>query len=106
MFILSIINYVLIANGHFNLPVGKRDFNSKMKMKLSLFIDRIKSSKFSFTNFDFRAFPIEKIDKSSFVYIDPPYLITCATYNEKSGWTEKDEADLLIYLKKLDAKWN
>lgn len=92
------------SKGHFNLPVGKRDFNSKMKMKLSLFIDRIKSSKFSFTNFDFRAFPIEKIDKSSFVYIDPPYLITCATYNEKNGWTEKDEADLLVYLKKLDAK--
>lgn len=90
--------------GAFNLPVGKRDFNSKMKMKLSLFIDRIKSSNINFTNFDFRNFPIEKIDKKSFVYVDPPYLITCATYNEKNGWTEDDEKDLLKYLQNLDEK--
>ena len=40
----------------------------------------------------------------SFFYADPPYLITCATYNEQDGWTEKDEYDLLVYLEELDKK--
>ena len=105
LIIYSFNNQLRFNNkGAFNLPVGKRDFNSKMKMKLSLFIGRIKSNNINFTNFDFRNFPVEKIDKKSFVYVDPPYLITCATYNEKNGWTENDEKDLLKYLKELDVK--
>lgn len=90
--------------GKFNLPVGKRDFNSKMKMKLSLFLDRIKSDKIVLSSYDFRNYPLENINKDTFVYVDPPYLITCATYNEKNGWTEQDENDLLKYLSNLDEK--
>ena len=88
----------------FNLPVGKRDFNSKMKGKLEAFIDRIKSSDYRFTVDDFRNVSMEGYTDKSFFYADPPYLITCATYNEQSGWTEKDESDLLSYLEKLDKK--
>ena len=40
----------------------------------------------------------------SFFFADPPYLITCATYNEQSGWTANDEIDLLNYLERLDKK--
>ncbi len=29
------------------------------------------------------------------MYVDPPYLITCAAYNEQGGWSEVDEEDLL-----------
>ena len=35
------------------------------------------------------------------MYADPPYLITCATYNEQGGWNERDERDLLRFLDKL-----
>ena len=35
--------------------------------------------------------------------MDPPYLITCATYNEQNDWTEQDERDLLAYLDRVDA---
>ena len=90
--------------GEFNLPVGKREFNSKMKGKLEAFIDRIKSSDYSFTVEDFRNISLEGYTDKSFFYVDPPYLITCATYNEQSGWTEKDEIDLLRYLEELDKK--
>lgn len=90
--------------GKFNLPVGKRDFNAKMKMKLSLFIDRLKSNTIQLTNYDFRQYPIDNLDSNTFVYVDPPYLITCATYNEKNGWTEQDEKDLLLYLSNLDKR--
>ena len=37
-----------------------------------------------------------------FVYVDPPYLITCATYNEQGGWNEKAERDLLAFLDRLN----
>lgn len=92
------------SKGEFNLPVGKRDFNKNMQEKLSAFIDRIQSQNCKFTCEDFRNFDVSKIGNSDFVYVDPPYLITCATYNEQGGWTEKDEKDLLAFLEKLDKK--
>lgn len=90
--------------GNFNLPVGKRDFNARMQEKLEGFLDRIKSGDYSFTNADFREIRLEGFTEKSFFYADPPYLITCATYNEQEGWTEKDEYDLLAYLEKLDQR--
>lgn len=90
------------SNGEFNLPVGKRDFNKKMQQKLSDFIDRIKEQDCKFTCLDFREFDIEALEKNDFVYVDPPYLITCATYNEQGGWSETDEEDLLQFLDRLN----
>lgn len=90
--------------GEFNLPVGKRDFNAKMQEKLKGFLDRIKSGDYGFINRDFREIKLDEFTDKSFFYVDPPYLITCATYNEQDGWTEKDEYDLLSYLEQLDKK--
>lgn len=90
--------------GEFNLPVGKRDFNSKMQEKLENFLDRIKSGDYRFTNEDFRSVNLNEFTDKSFFYADPPYLITCATYNEQAGWTKEDEKDLLYYLSDLDKK--
>lgn len=84
--------------GHFNLPVGKRDFNLRMQKKLSAFMERIKSGDYQFTNRDFKEVSPKDFEPGTFFYADPPYLITCATYNEQRGWTERDEKDLLAYL--------
>lgn len=92
------------SRGKFNLPVGKRDFNQKMEKKLSAFIDRIKEQNCIFTCRDFREFDVSKLSSSDFVYVDPPYLITCATYNEKDGWNEQSEKDLLAFLDNLNDK--
>lgn len=86
------------SKGDFNLPVGKRDFNKKMESKLSDFIDTIQTQSCQFTCRDFREFDITQLDESDFVYADPPYLITCASYNEQGGWNQQDEEDLLAYL--------
>ncbi len=89
------------SDGKFNLPVGKRDFNAKMQRKLSAFIDRLKSINCSFTCMDFRNFDIAALTHRDFVYMDPPYLITCATYNEKDGWNESLERNLLSFIDAL-----
>lgn len=90
--------------GEFNLPVGKRDFNKKMREKLSAFIDRLKSGDYTFTSYDFRELPNDDWNDKTFVYADPPYLITCATYNEQDGWNETLEKELLSYLDNLNER--
>lgn len=87
--------------GEFNLPVGKRDFNVKMQTKLSEFINRLKSRNCNFTSIDFRNLNINALNENDFVYADPPYLITCATYNENNAWNENLEQDLLDFLDHL-----
>lgn len=86
----------------YNLPVGKRDFNKKMKEKFKKFVERLILLNVSFTSNDFRDFDLSKLTTRSFVYIDPPYLITTATYNESGGWTENDEGDLLNFIDDLN----
>ena len=86
------------SDGKFNLPVGKRDFNEKMHTKLQLFIEKIQHGNYKFVCQDFRKFNIEILSENDFVYVDPPYLITCATYNENGGWRKSDELDLLKFL--------
>ena len=92
------------SNGEFNLPVGKRDFNKKMEQKLIDFIDRIQEQNCTFTCCDFRDFDVSSLTSEDFVYIDPPYLITCATYNEQGGWDEATERDLLSFLDDLQKR--
>ena len=87
--------------GEFNLPVGKRDFNSKMHSKLLGFIERIQSGNCKFICQDFRDFDVGQISENDFIYADPPYLITCATYNENGGWNNSDELDLIEFLDKI-----
>ena len=83
------------------MPVGKRDYNEKMKQKLQRFINRLQEKDYKFSNIDFSEFDISKLNSNSFVYADPPYLITCATYNEQGSWNKFDENDLLDFLDNL-----
>lgn len=88
--------------GEFNLPFGKRTFNDKMRANLMEFSDALQSRSFlstnaSFLDFDFSAYPAD----STFIYCDPPYLGSVATYNEHGGWTEEDEKALLGLLDEL-----
>ncbi|MGY3776022.1 Dam family site-specific DNA-(adenine-N6)-methyltransferase [Helcococcus sueciensis] len=90
--------------GQFNLPVGKRDFNSKMRSKLVLFSEELKSKDVEFLNKDFREISLDDLPKETFIYCDPPYLITNATYNENGMWTEKEERDMLDFLDRANKK--
>ena len=89
--------------GEYNLPVGKRDFNDVIRHKLEVFVDKLKAQRPLILNKDFRRFDIGQLDNLSLVYLDPPYLISTATYNEGGGWTERDETDLLGFMDMLNA---
>lgn len=94
------INYN--KKGLFNMSVGGRDFNSNMRKKIALFSERLKEKEVQFTKKDFRAFSLDDIPKDTFIYCDPPYLITDAVYN--AHWTTTEEMELLDFLEKADAK--
>lgn len=90
------------SEGKYNLPVGKRDFNIKMQNKLESFLNNISS--ITFQNQSFIEIKPEQLNENDFVYADPPYLITCAGYNENNGWNENLENQLLEYLDSLTKK--
>lgn len=92
------------SKGEFNMSVNKRDFNKNIKKNLVNFINKLNSLNISFTADDFSKLDINKLKKDDFVYCDPPYLVTCAPYNELGGWNETREKELLELLNKLNDK--
>lgn len=82
----------------FNLPVGKRDFNLRMRRKFIEFSECLKSKNVEIISKDFRDIPLLLLPKDTLIYCDPPYLITNATYNENGSWNNDDEIDLLLFL--------
>ena len=87
--------------GEFNLPVGKRDFNSSVNKNLREFLVALHAQDCEFLSKDFRELEVGGLSKGDFVYCDPPYLITTASYNESNRWIETDELGLLEYLDEL-----
>ena len=100
----SFNNQIRFNKGQLNIPVGKRDFNSSLAKKLKIFKDRIDSLNIKFIAEDFREISLNSLNKTSFFYFDPPYLLGTATYNERKGWTEKDEKDLYKFIDNLNKK--
>lgn len=92
------------AKGEFNLPAGKRDFNALARNKTLRFAEKIKGSNISLSNLDFCSFSLDRLPKRSFIYADPPYLVACATYNERNAWNENREYELLAWLDEANSK--
>lgn len=91
-------------SGEFNVPVGKRDFNSSIRKNLLSFCERLKNRDIQFINKDFKDIEIADSTSKDFCYFDPPYFLGKASYNENNNWTEKDEKELLNYINKLNDK--
>lgn len=89
------------SKGEFNLPYGKRYYNNSLQEKLIRFANEIKKKDIVFSNKDFRKHDFEN---SCFVYCDPPYYNSYASYNENGKWSEKDEIELLSFLEGVDKK--
>lgn len=89
------------SKGEYNMPVGKRDFNSRVRRNLKEFVNRMNSLDVKIQHKEFDKINIINL-KDPFVYCDPPYYLGNASYNESNGWTEKDEDRLLNYLNILN----
>ena len=81
----------------FNLPFGLRTFNENMRANAIAYIEKLKNVDISFENMDFAMIDISKLTKNDFVYIDPPYLVSVATYNENWGWNRERERVAWFY---------
>ena len=90
------------SKGGYNMPFGmnRSEFNGSIKDNLIKFCESIKNIKFCSN--DFREIKLEKLSSNDFIYCDPPYLITCAPYND--GWNENDERDLYKMLDNANAR--
>lgn len=90
-------------NGEYNMPFGKdrSEFNKSIEKNLIAFREAIEN--ITFVTKDFRELKIEKLMCDDLVYCDPPYLITCATYNEKDGWNAECEHKLLEMLDNINS---
>ena len=106
--ITNAFNYQIRFNskGEYNMPFGKNrsSFNPSLEKTFIKFINKINDINICFINKDFRELQIDRLNNEDFVYIDPPYLITCASYNEKDGWNETNEKDLLNLCDNLHSK--
>lgn len=93
-------------NGEFTTSFGRDRsyFNKNIRKNLIEFHKVISNDNVYFTDKDFRELKIDKLGNGDFVYCDPPYLITWATYNENGGWGQKEEDDLYALLDRLNAK--
>ena len=88
------------SKGEFNLPCGKTDLNKNNLNKLYEFILEAQKKEFIFICGDFRDPAIKKIcfEEADYLYLDPPYLITDAVYNETSKWNVNSENELIAFL--------
>lgn len=94
----------------YNMPyanserVNKRYLENKLKI-LGEFIKVIKNDPYRFTSKSYdKVINLNTIHDNDLVYMDPPYSLTTATYNDgKRGlnWTEEDDVKLVNYFNDL-----
>lgn len=89
----------------FNLPFGLRTFNEVMRANIYIYIYRLQQTNIEILNKDFIDVNLDKIWSDDFVYLDPPYLVTIATYNENWGWNETREKQMYKLIDDLDKRW-
>lgn len=105
-------NYQIAFNskGEYNMPsgAGRSYFSPQLKTKLKAYIDRRAEINISFSDKDFVDIDIPKTgsSESTFVYADPPYLITVGGYERDffCKWSEEYELKLLAMLDELNNK--
>lgn len=81
------------SNWEFNMPFGNDCFTKQNKKNIKdgcEFFKRTNLYKYnkSFLDLDYN------LSSEDFVYLDPPYLISNAVYQQQNQWTEQDEKSL------------
>lgn len=90
--------------GDFNMPYGNGYFSKTNEEYIKNGCNFFNKDTICIGNSDFRTINIDLLDENDFIYLDPPYLNTTATYNENGGWTIQDENDLYKLCERLNDK--
>ena len=90
--------------GDFNMPCGNDCFSKINEEYIKNGCNFFNKDTVCIGNSDFRTINIDLLDENDFIYLDPPYLNTTATYNENGGWNIQDENDLYELCEKLNNK--
>lgn len=92
----------------YNNPFGRNrsSFNEVMRDNLIRFKDKIENIHFSAK--DFGKFNYSILGEEDFIYADPPYMLTCGSYNDGKrgfkGWSQDDDEALFRILTKLSER--
>ena len=93
-------NNKLEYNGSFGK--SRSSFNPALREKFKLFVDRLQEIDIHFISTDFREIKVDNLKGDEFIYCDPPYSITCVTYNDGKrgfcGWSAEDDKILFEML--------
>ena len=107
----SFNHQIRFNNSHqFNAPFGKNrsEYNMRIEENLKTFSETLKKKEIVSSSLDFLNVDLSELGKEDFVYCDPPYLISSASYNDGNrgfkNWTEKEEKELLELLDTLNSK--
>jgi len=92
------------SDHNFNNPVGMRWFNDKVLEKMISFSRAIKEKQIIIHSKNYIEL-IDNIEKSDFIYLDPPYRLTLGSYNDGKrgfkGWSLEAEKELLSFVDNL-----
>lgn len=112
LFVLTCYSFnhqIRFNNSHeFNATFGKSrsSYNSSIENNLIAFCNALKAKNVKLSNLDFRSVDMTLLDKNSFVYCDPPYLLSTSAYNDGNrgfkNWTASDDMDLFGILDELN----
>lgn len=92
-------------DGDFNMPLGNGCFSNQNEQTINKGIYFFKQPNIHLSNKDFALFLDDiSLENGDFVYFDPPYSHSVATYNENGKWDNNDDLRLLTYCAKLNQK--
>lgn len=96
------------SNGEFNNPFGinRSSYNANTEKNLKLMHSIMQE--FEFHKCNFRQLNLDFMGPDDFLYADPPYLISCGSYNDGkrgfNGWGQNDDIALFDKLDGLNHK--
>lgn len=92
------------SKNEFNMPCGNDCFSETNKDYIKNGCEFFNQDNVKIFSKDFKTLKIDKLNQNDFVYLDPPYLNTTATYNENGGWNIDDEDTLYYMCERLSAQ--
>ena len=96
------------SNGEFNNPFGinRSSYNANTEKNLRQLHEAIQGFEYHIGNF--RQFDLGFMVPGDFLYADPPYLISCGSYNDGKrgfeGWSPNDDSALFEKLDSLNQR--